>query len=126
MAQLVHKNVSSPDHPIVLSTYTLIPGLTATIMTGAGWIILDFNLNFTNSTGDAYHIYARLSIDGVAHPLSVRDSRVPNGLMGQLAMHYPVHLGSGQHVISVEAQANLAGYTVTGSEANLTIEEPGY
>jgi hypothetical protein len=129
MPQRVQKQITSVNHAIHLTTPELLPGLTVSILTGAGWIDLEALITIGNALATGYSLDLCFVIDGVVpsydSPLSI------HGKAAQydrtiIAHHAAARLGAGQHTIAYHAWTDATGPEISSYFAHLMVTELGF
>jgi len=126
MAQAIIKNPSAINQTISEVQWTLIPGLTATILNGSGWINLDFSAEIYNNVAGPSWLRYRLTLDSVPIPSTERAKDMLQVERAPVNTRHMVKPGSGQHTYSVEGWCQNAGVRINDYRAALIIQEPGY
>jgi hypothetical protein len=126
MAQATTRTVNVQNHTIPITTPALLPGLTAAILTGAGWVFISFLATILDTSGTPNDLTAQILLDGT--PLAASEfiqSIIPSGYATFLFTH-PIRPGAGQHTIEVWAKCLAASLKIHLAQGILLINEPGY
>jgi len=129
MPQIVTKQIAAADHPLIITTTTLLPGLSATVLTGSGWINIRVALEITFAFAGLAIVTTQLKIDGVLQGIDSIGASVQNGAqydLRRLSLDYLARMGAGAHVIEVFAFTNAVVTSVTARRGYLIIDEVGY
>jgi hypothetical protein len=129
MPQRITKWCDTWKHPIVWTTPTLIPQMQATILTGAGWIDIEFNASGTNETEDYWDLIYTLWIDGARVPEANGGAIKLAGIKyAYLAgtLRASLRLGAGAHTIEIRGQSTYTTTTMVEYQGFLTITELGF
>jgi len=129
MPQIIVKNISVLNHPIATGNFSELPGLSASILTGSGWITTLIALMTSNETQGAYVAHLAAGIDGAIPAINMP------GNIGFHAAQYAISTpffqfttrpGAGQHIITAFAITDAAGPYIKNYCGTLTIIEHGF
>jgi len=126
MAQATIRRPTAANQNLPVAAHAAITGLTATILTGSGWVIATILATLLDSSAAANQVYFRLSVDG-ANPEDCQIAvTVPASGRSTICGRFPLKIGAGQHVILAEGYAAVANVGFIDKQGALIIEEPGY
>jgi hypothetical protein len=126
MAQITKRVCSSTNAALATGSEALIPGLTATILTGSGSIRVSGYLHLLCDSGGPAIGYAFLYVDGYAQNQEYPASTIPASSHAIIPFDFLVRPGAGTHTFAIYGLASSAHLTIYGLLATMIVHEPGY
>jgi hypothetical protein len=129
MPQSVLKQITTAGHALVATTPTLIPGLTATLLTGSGWIKVHAWANIINYQATGYTHTFLLKVDGViATYYTPGWTAISAGqnCWARADIDYLARLGAGTHTFELFAFSDVANALIAGLNAFMEVTELGF
>jgi len=126
MAQATIRRPTAANQVLPVAAHAAITGLTATILTGSGWVIATILATLLDSSAAANQVYFRLSVDGANPDDCAIAVTVPASGRATICGRFALKIGAGQHVILAEGYAAVANVAFIDKQGALIIEEPGY
>lgn len=126
MAQLITRTPNLPGQAFPTTTLALITGLSADLLTGSGWIILNADLSLIDASGSANKLQAIAVLDGVYLPQSFRSLSIPAYGIANLHISVAFRPGSGQHTIQIHGASTGGSVNFDAQWSQLSIHEIGY
>jgi len=129
MPQLITKQIITENAVIGNGSFYELSGLSASILTGSGWILTTIGVPINQEQADFATVEIALAVDGAIAPTD--SSAYTKTTIGQwhcfkLNISHAARLGAGQHILKVYAKSSHTGPFIKGYSAHMIINELGY
>jgi len=126
MAQAVIKRPSASSQNLPVTTWAAIAGLSATLLTGSGWINLSFSAFLVDTSAAPNECGFQFYLDGIPIQNTARKITVPASANEAIAFSTIIKAGSGQHTFEVWGYSLGTNAHFVSWNAEFIIQEPGY
>jgi len=126
MAQAVQVYPSASGLLFGVQAYADIPGCYVALLTGSGWIFVQFSAGLINTYAGPNICAMVVKIDGIESQLLQRNAKPLEGEDFTMSHRIAIKLGSGQHIFQLRGYAGSANILIQAYQASLIVEEPGY
>lgn len=126
MAQAVTARTAVPDQTLPVAGWADTTGLSISMLNGSGWIEISFEAQIFSSYAGNNMIDARLTIDGVEYPDTVRTLVLAQNEQRPLAFKLLTKPGAGQHLYRVQTTTSQSTAKVMLNQVQFCVQEPGY
>ena len=129
MPQVTQRRITTSDHLLADAVMGLLPGMTAILLTGAGWIRVLFTATLQNQSNIAGPVQFEPEIDDAVNPPAMStdycDTIVGYGYR-RISHEWFYRLGAGQHCFKMYGQSYFQDTKIIRFTGIMTIWELGF